>query len=49
MKNGVPCEMHAFPGGGHGYGFKNVKYCDDPIEEYRSDFLSAMARFLKEL
>lgn len=49
VKNGVPCEMHAFPGGGHGYGFKNAKYCDDPIEEYRSDFLSAMARFLKEL
>ena len=28
---------------------QDAKYCDDPIEEYRSDFLSAMARFLKEL
>ena len=49
VKNGVPCEMHAFPGGGHGYGFRNAKYCNDPIQEYRNDFLSALARFLKEL
>ena len=49
VKNGVPCEMHAFPGGGHGYGFRDSKYCDDPIQEYRSDFLGSMARFLKEL
>lgn len=49
VKNGVPCEMHAFPGGGHGYGFRNVKYCNDPIQEYRNDFLASMARFLKEL
>ncbi len=49
VKNGVPCEMHAFPSGGHGYGFKNVRYGDDPIHEYRSDFLASMARFLREL
>ena len=49
VKNGVPCEMHAFPGGGHGYGFRDVRYCDDPIQEYRADFLGSMARFLQEL
>ena len=46
---GVPCEMHAFPGGGHGYGFKSEKYEKDPIKDYRSDFLASMARFLSEL
>lgn len=49
VENGVPCEMHAFPGGGHGYGFRNVKYGNDPIREYRADFLGSMARFLQEL
>lgn len=49
VKNGVPCEMHAFPGGGHGYGFQDIKYCNDPIWEYRNDFYNSMARFLKEL
>ena len=49
VRNGVPCEMHAFPGGVHGYGFSNLKYRDDPLYEYRADFLAAMARFLKEL
>lgn len=49
VENGVPCEMHAFPGGGHGYGFRNEKYCNDPIREYRADFLGSMARFLQEL
>ena len=49
VSNGVPCEMHAFPGGVHGYGFSNLKYRDDPLYEYRADFLAAMARFLKEL
>ena len=49
VSSGVPCEMHAFPGGVHGYGFSNLKYRDDPLYEYRADFLAAMARFLKEL
>lgn len=49
VENGVPCEMHAFPDGGHGYGFQDERYCDDPIREYRQDFYASMARFLKEL
>lgn len=49
VQNGVPCEMHAFPGGGHGYGFSNIKYGNDAIREYRADFLGSMARFLQEL
>ena len=49
VRNGVSCEMHAFPGGGHGYGFSNVKYGNDAIREYRADFLGSMARFLQEL
>lgn len=46
---GVVCEMHSFPGGGHGYGFKSIQRGDDPIQPYREDFLSSMARFLREL
>ena len=49
LECGVPCEMHAFPGGGHGYGFKSEKYEKDPIKDYRADFLASMARFLSEL
>jgi len=46
LANGVKCEMHAIPGGVHGYGFSNIGYAKDPIREYRRDFLAAMQRFL---
>lgn len=42
---GVPCEMHSFPGGGHGWGFRNNP---DPLGEFREDFLASLGRFLRE-
>jgi acetyl esterase/lipase len=49
VRNNVRCEMHAFPDGGHGYGFIENKYQADPLLLYRTDFFNSMERFLKEI
>jgi acetyl esterase/lipase len=49
VKNNVRCEMHAFPNGGHGYGFIENKYQTDPLFLYRTDFFNSMERFLNEI
>jgi len=41
--------MHAFPDGGHGYGFIENKYQSDPLYFYRADFFNSIARFINEI
>jgi acetyl esterase/lipase len=48
VKNKVRCEMHAFPDGGHGYGFIENKYQADPLFLYRTDFFNSIERFIEE-
>ena len=47
-RNGVPCEMHAFPAGGHGWGFRTEQFGEDPFRDFRHPFFQAMARFISE-
>ena len=47
-RNGVPCELHAFPAGGHGWGFRTEQFGEDPFRDFRYPFFQAMARFLSE-
>lgn len=49
MRCGVKCEMHALPGGGHGYGFLNLRFDNDPLGIYRADFLKAIGRYLENI
>lgn len=49
VNNKVRCEMHAFPDGGHGYGFIENKYQSDPLYFYRADFFNSIARFIYEI
>jgi acetyl esterase/lipase len=49
VNNKVRCEMHAFPDGGHGYGFIENKYQSDPLYFYRADFFNSIARFINEI
>ena len=46
---GVTCEMHSFPTGGHGWGFRTARFGKDSIQPYRSDFFASLSRFLREL
>lgn len=49
VRNGVSCELHSFPTGGHGWGFRTAKFGTDRIQPYRADLLASLARFLREL
>ncbi len=52
VDNKVPCEMHIYPTGGHGWGFTTSEFGAggrDGIGEYRSEFFTALSRFLKDV
>lgn len=44
----VPAEMHSFPYGGHGWGFRNSEIGTDKVLYIRNEIDSNLERFLKE-
>lgn len=44
----VKAEMHSFPYGGHGWGFRNSEIGTDKVKFVRSEIDAALERFLKE-
>ncbi|MCQ2139526.1 MAG: alpha/beta hydrolase [Bacteroidales bacterium] len=44
----VKAEMHSFPQGGHGWGFRNSEIGTDGVMYARSEIDAALERFLKE-
>ncbi|MBO7479206.1 MAG: alpha/beta hydrolase [Bacteroidales bacterium] len=49
LANRVPAEMHIYPTGGHGWGFRDSSFVRDEIEPYRAEFFASLSRFLKSL
>lgn len=49
LANRVPAELHIYPSGGHGWGFRDASFVKDEIEPYRAEFFLSLARFLKSL
>lgn len=45
----VPCQMHVYPLGGHGWGFYHEPYSPDKLKQYREVFYTDLGRFLKDL
>ena len=48
LKNGVHCEMHAYPTGGHGWGFRDRTIGADIMDAYRDELSRSLERFLDE-
>lgn len=48
LKNGVRCEMHAYPTGGHGWGFRDRTIGSDIMDAYRDEISVTLKRFLDE-
>ena len=44
----VPCQMHIYPIGGHGWGFYHEPYHPDGLQQYREVFYTDLARFLQD-
>lgn len=49
VANKVPCELHSYPTGGHGWGFVNDREDKDGLAPYRANFYHSLARFIREL
>ena len=52
IDNDVPAEMHIYPSGGHGWGFKSAKFrqtSQDPLEYAREEFETSLASWLKNI
>jgi len=53
MENDLPYEVHVFPTGGHGWGFKDPENKEsaksDKLSPYRQQFNDCLLRWLKEL
>lgn len=51
-RHDVPASLHIYPTGGHGWGFTTSEFGAggrDGIGEYRSEFFTALSRFLKDV
>jgi len=46
VEHKVPCEIHSYPGGGHGWGFRTEQFGKDSIQPYRTSFLNVISRFI---
>ncbi len=46
VKNKVSAEMHIYPKGGHGWGFRRAPYGVDRLEEYRQTFFDELDHWL---
>lgn len=52
VDNDVPAEMHIFPTGGHGWGFKSAEFrtkSQDPLGYARKEFETSLDRWLKSI
>lgn len=49
LDNKVPVEMHIYPVGGHGWGFRQKAFTPDPLSQYRDEFFQSLSRFLREV
>lgn len=52
VKYGVPAEMHIYPTGGHGWGFRSEKFLgkgNDVFKYARSEFENSLERWLEDL
>ncbi len=45
---GIPRQMHVYPFGGHGWGFKHEPFAKEVLQQYRPVFFAGLGTFLKD-